>query len=286
MLGLNGLIGRFQPPPPEPEPSWWASPATSLDALGAVSRAEAATLVLVALALAALRRVCAAASRRALASKDTRVLKLSELNRVVLIKELFLAYLNAGMLEPILAVAGGGSDLTTRKLLVNLCQLLGLVWWLYLLTDSFDDADVKQVFLYHYSEISKSERLPVWLTFRKDIRSEERKELAGSMSLDIALWYVLFCILAAWCGLVSHTDVIHSYAVLGLWLALHHTTRRATCWLPSRGAGYLLTLLMPSTALLPLEYSLPLLETEDLEGLVAWRSFVLEHCGVPLNIVG
>ena len=37
-------------------------------------------------------------------------------------------------------------------------------------------------------------------------------------------------------------QVMHSYAVVGLWLVLHHHARRATAW----GASYPITLLSPS----------------------------------------
>ena len=57
------------------------------------------------------------------------------LNRVNIFKECFLGYVNAGMLEPIMAIASSEYDVTTRSLFINLAQLLGLFSWLYLLSD-------------------------------------------------------------------------------------------------------------------------------------------------------
>ena len=82
---------------------------------------------------------------------------------------------------------------------------------------------------------------------------------------------------------MQHRDVIHSYCVVLLWLVLHHQSRRATAW----GAGYLTTLLMPSAALMPLEYCLNLADperVEDLDALAQWRAFIKEECGVELTI--
>ena len=50
----------------------------------------------------------------------------------------------------------------------------------------------------------------------------------------------------------------------------------------------LVSLIMPSVALMPLEYCLPLMDTgdciEDLESLENWRSFIKDRTGVEITI--
>merc|ERR1719174_3469500 len=95
----------------------------------------------------------------------TAVLNLSALNRVNIFKECFLGYVNAGMLEPILAIASSDYDVSGKSLLINAAQLLGLFSWLYLLTDAFDISDTQQAFIY-WDRISKQgtvKTLPPWL---------------------------------------------------------------------------------------------------------------------------
>ena len=89
---------------------------------------------------------------------------------------------------------------------------------------------------------------------------EEKAGLVGSASKDVALWFLLAAIVAAWLpGVVTHRDVLHAYAICFLWLIMHHQCRAATSW----GANYVVSLLMPSVALMPLEYCLPLMDTGD-----------------------
>lgn len=166
-------------------------------------------------------------------------------------KECFLGYVNAGMLEPILAIASSDYDVTTRSLLINLAQLLGLFSWLYLLSDAFDISDTQQAFIY-WDRIGKglSEKArPAWLRKARSRHGREGAELRGSLLRDLALWFMLFCSLSAFFGIVSHRDVIHSHAVVILWAFLHHQSRSATAW---RGTGYMHTFFTPSSALLPL----------------------------------
>ena len=65
---------------------------------------------------------------------------------------------------------------------------------------------------------------------------------------------------------------------------MHHQSRKATSW----GGGYLSTFVMPSAALLPLEWCLPLMGDLDLvgdaESLTDWHAFVLEQTGIDLSI--
>ena len=56
-----------------------------------------------------------------------------------------------------------------------------------------------------------------------------------------------------------------------------------------RGTGYFHTLFAPSTALLPLEYCLNLIDQEmigddGLEDLTKWRAFIKAESGVELTI--
>ena len=53
--------------------------------------------------------------------------------------------------------------------------------------------------------------------------------------------------------------------------------------------SYLVTFLFPSTALMPMEYCMPLMDTfdfvEDLESVASYRDFVKERTGVELTLV-
>jgi hypothetical protein len=78
------------------------------------------------------------------------ILNVHNLNDVILIKEVFLAYLNAAILEPILSIGGleTGEPSYAIKVVTNLFELLSLCWWVWLLTDAFDFNDV--MFQYKY----------------------------------------------------------------------------------------------------------------------------------------
>jgi len=214
------------------------------------------------------------------------VLNMHALNRVNIFKECFLGYVNAGMLEPILAIASSDYDVSTKSLVINLAQLLGLFSWLYLLSDAFDISDTQQAFVYWdrvTSSLTEKDR-PYWL--KKSRAKREGSELRGSLFRDLSLWFMLFGSLAAFAGVVSHRDVIHSHAVVLMWLVLHHQSRAATAW---RGTGYFHTLFAPSTALLPLEFCLNLIDQEmigddGLEDLEKWRKFIKAESGVDLII--
>ena len=129
-------------------------------------------------------------------------------------------------------------------------------------------------------------KLPAWLKVH-GTAANESDGLRGSFTADLSLWFMLACSFAAVCGVVSHRDVIHSHAVIILWVILHHMTRAATAW---RGTGYLHTLFTPSAALLPLEYCLNLTDQEmvgddGLDDLAEWREFIERETGVKLTIV-
>lgn len=96
--------------------------------------------------------------------KKTAELDMAALNRVNIFKECFLGYLGAGMLEPIMAIAGNDSA-STSTIVINLLELCGLFSWLYLLSDAFDTSDTQQAFVY-YDRIRKDSKdtdMPRWL---------------------------------------------------------------------------------------------------------------------------
>jgi len=223
--------------------------------------------------------------------QEKAVLNMAALNRVNVFKECFLGYVNAGMLEPIMALAGE-DDITPRALIVNVSQLIGLFSWLYLLSDAFDITDTQQNFIYWDRLCAQGTKavsdLPKWLTIKKAGATEDAKMLKGSLSRDLSLWFMLACSLSAFFGVTTHRDVIHSHAVVLLWAMLHHQSRAATHW---RGTGYFHTFFSPSAALLPLEYCLNLTDQEmigDEDGvadLQKWRTYIKSESGVELDIV-
>ena len=134
----------------------------------------------------------------------------------------------------------------------------------------------------------KSEQLPKWLKRAKgEAAHDEGTELKGSFMRDLSLWFMLLCSFLACCGVVQHREVIHSHAIVFLWALLHHKARAATAW---RGTGYFHTLFAPSTALLPLEFCLNLIDQEmvgdedAIEDLDKWRTFIKAESGVELSI--
>ena len=130
-----------------------------------------------------------------------------------------------------------------------------------------------------------TQKLPGWLKVH-GTAANESDGLRGSFTADLSLWFMLACSFAAVCGVVSHRDVIHSHAVVLLWILLHHQSRQATAW---RGTGYFHTIFAPSTALLPLEFCLNLIDQEmigddGIEDLEKWRAFIKAECNVELDI--
>lgn len=218
------------------------------------------------------------------------VLNITALNDAVLFQEVFLAYLNAALLEPILAI-GGMEEVYGWELAINALSAAAICWWIWLLTDAFDFTDVLQFFRYHGDFQHDVQENPAKYSFLKFSKKEddalsERKSLVGTLKKDVALWFMLLCIAAACLpGIpVTHRDALHAYAVVFLWMIMHHTARRATTW----SAGYFFTFLFPSTALMPLEYCLPLMDVsdvvEDLDFIVSYREFVHDRTGVDLII--
>jgi len=284
-------MGKKAPPPPPPA-AWWEA-ATAINDL---SVGEATLLVLFVSLLFYVRVVGYGEMRKALAAKGARPLNISALARVAMFKEVFLAYLNAALLEPLLSIANTDyGDDTRNEVGISVVQLLGLVFWTYMITDAFDTSDTAASFVYRYkvakekaeaqeaAKAGAADPLP-FLKITKRKIGEERSSLAGSLTRDVALWFCLLGIFAAFAGVVTHRDAVHSWAVVLLWAVMHHYARAATSW----GAGYFSTLLMPSAALLPLEYCLPLMGDLDIvgdsESVADWHAFVLEQTGIELRI--
>lgn len=270
-----GRKAQIEAPPPE---AWWE--ATTV--VAGLSAGEAA-LVCGLLALLLYVRISGRqAMKDALGAKNaTRALDISALAQVTLVKEVFMAYLSAAILEPLLSIANTESNATGKELFVTVMELLSLIFWFYMLTDAFDTSDTAASFVYN-------KKLTVKHAFLKRLprnKLDERNTLAGSMSRDVALWFCLLGIFSAFAGVVTHRDVVHSWAVVLLWTILHHNARLATSW----GAGYFTTLLMPSAALLPLEYCLPLMGDLDIvgddEGMADWHAFVKAQTGINLLII-
>jgi hypothetical protein len=163
------------------------------------------------------------------------VLDLSALNDAKMYQEVFLAYLNAAILEPILSI-GGMEKVVGQELAINFFTLGSICWWIWVVTDAFDYDDIMQHFKYHVDLKEEAEKDPIryyWLKLkgRDEDTATERQTLAGSIRKDIALWFMLACIAAAWLpGIVTHRHVMHAYVVVILWMILHHACRRATTW--------------------------------------------------------
>ena len=270
-----GRKAQLEIAPPE---AWWEGTTV----VAGLSAGEAALLCGLLAMLLYVRIAGRQAMKDALGAKNaTRALDISALARVALVKEVFMAYLGAAILEPLLAIANTDSNANGKELFVTVLELLSLIFWFYMLTDAFDTSDTAAGFVYN-------KKLTVKHAFLKKVprsKLDERNTLAGSLSRDVALWFCLLGIFAAFAGVVSHRDVVHSWAVVLLWTILHHNARLATSW----GAGYFTTLLMPSAALLPLEYCLPLMGDLDIvgddEGMADWHAFVKAQTGINLLII-
>ncbi len=271
------------PPAPEPEPTW--QDALNKPAFDWMPELSVIELTLLSIFMTFLLGTWMYG--RSTPMKKKAVLNMAALNRVNIFKECFLGYVNAGMLEPIMAIASSEYDVTWHSLFINACQLLGLFSWLYLLSDAFDMTDTQQAFVYWDRVTAQGtlKDLPAWL--KKSSKKTEAAGLTGSFSRDLSLWFMLACSCMAVCGVVGHRDVIHSHALIVLWAVLHHQARNATAW---RGTGYFHTFFAPSAALLPLEYCLNLIDQEmigdesGLEDLGKFREFIADQTGVWLDI--
>jgi len=86
-------------------------------------------------------------TNRLKALSGVHVLDLSALNDACMYKEVFLAYLNAALLEPVLAI-GGMEDVVGQELAINVFTLGSICWWIWMVTDAFDYTDICQNFKY------------------------------------------------------------------------------------------------------------------------------------------
>lgn len=227
--------------------------------------------------------------RKMRSSCEDATLNMSKLNLAVVVKEVFWNYLQAALMEPMVQIATRSSDLITHGekdlLIMHVLMLVSLLWWTYIITDAFDESDTEQEFKFRgfaadFREKRFSGRMQrdevEWLSTEDSKDSEHM----GSWFQDLALWSVLACIASACFGMVRHTDVWHAYAIFVLWIVLHHICHSATCW----GANYMVSLLMPSSALLPVQFCLLVRAAETLEDLEERREFVRTRCGVRLQI--
>jgi hypothetical protein len=76
-----------------------------------------------------------------------RTLDLSALNSAIMYKEVFMAYLNAALLEPVLAI-GGMEEVVGQELAINVFTLASICWWIWVVTDGFDYTDVCQCLMH------------------------------------------------------------------------------------------------------------------------------------------
>jgi hypothetical protein len=151
-----GLFARFRPPPKE-------EPVTVItrimERLGLpkpqIQLLEWFTMAAIIIAIAIVRFLTRN-KVQSLAGKRT--LDLSALNDAIMCKEVFLAYLNAALLEPVLAI-GGMEEVVGQELAINIFTLTSIFWWIWMVTDGFDYADVCQSFKYQYVDRSLFSRL-------------------------------------------------------------------------------------------------------------------------------
>lgn len=208
---------------------------------------------------------------------------MSALNSAVLFKEVFMAYCNAAILEPILTIAGEIPDVTLASFVVNMTMLLAMGYWISILTDAFDTTDIEQEFAFQSlgEEAKKDTRYAWFQAHGPPVNSKPvNSKLSGSMYYDAAFWVVLLAIVIALVGRVTHRAVFHAWMLLILWAVLHHKCLQATNW----GHNYLLSFLLPSAALGPLEFCLPMRDHDSLERLAEWRQFVDEQSGVKIIV--
>jgi len=218
------------------------------------------------------------------AAGGERVVNMGQLNNASLLKDLVLGYLGAAMLDPLLSITDNRT--TNKQVAVNLAILFGIFWWIYVISDAFDSSDTTYGFKYaalrDSDDVTADPEKYKWLhvASAKKAAHDDRAALTGSFARDLALWFVLACIGAAFAGSVTHRDAMHAWSIAILWVILHHRCRRATVW----SAPYFVTLFLPSQALLPMEYCLPLQNMDDLKMVQSWRAFIKRRCGIDITI--
>lgn len=227
------------------------------------------------------------------------VLHIQELNNAKILGQVFMSYLQAAILEPILRIVEIGAIVDPTldydyysKLVLQILVLGSLCWWIWLLTDAFDYVDVVQQYKYRTfeDEVNSDPVKWHWLKIRsmEDVSNEVRSDLVGSLRKDVALWVCLIAIAAAWypddlIG-VDQRDAVHAYAILFFWIVMHHRCRAASTW----GVFYPVSFLLPSAALMPMQYCVPFIDCfdviDDLASVQDLRDFVRRRTGVELII--
>ena len=173
-------MGRTPPPAPPP-PAWWDTPTD----IAGLSAGEAAVGLCAIAILVWVRGHGRQSLHKALAAKGVRTLNMTALTQAASFKEVFLAYLNAAILEPLLSIASDDGE-DRKHLLVDGMQLLGLVFWTYMLTDAFDTADTAASFVYRYKVAKDDDRAKLtFLKSKKRGKAAERRGLAGSWVRDV-----------------------------------------------------------------------------------------------------
>jgi hypothetical protein len=167
-VGGMGRKAQIEAPPE----AWWE--ATT--AIAGLSAGEAALMCALLALLLYVRISGRQAMKDALGAKNaTRALDISALARVTLVKEVFMAYLSAAILEPLLSIANTESNATSKELFVTVMELLAIIFWFYMLTDAFDTSDTAASFVYN-------KKLTVKHAFLKRVprnKLDERNTLAG-----------------------------------------------------------------------------------------------------------
>lgn len=216
---------------------------------------------------------------------------MQSLNNTICIKEVMLCYLGAAILEPVLAIAGSES-VEGDQLVLNLLMLSSICWWIWLITDAFDCANITQQFKFgvEFREDKDNDASNYkWLKLRPRVTNilETRKNIGYSFIRNISVWVLILSIVAAFIPAIGidHRDVVHAYFILFFWIILHYSVRCTTTW----GTGYIWSLLFPSTILMPLEYCLPLMDTLDFAGDIQAASdyvdFVQKRIGANLIVI-
>jgi len=254
----------------------------STDAIPKISAKEAGVFVMVCAAGLLLFAISYAANKRTLSKLSERTLSMSGLNKAVIFKEVFLSYVSAIVLEPVINIVSN-PEMQVKSLIVNLLMILAIMWWVYILNDAFDCNDVTQD--KKYSKWRDVKRDYDWFKLHEGPNVSTAKFMT-SICYDIGLWFSLMCIASAFCfEEITHREVFHAWAMVLLWCIQHSLLQMATAW----GAGFFVSFFVPSVSLMPIELCLPLQDVQDtidsLEDVKEWRDFIERRVQVRLQIV-
>lgn len=246
---------------------------------------EAGMFIVVCAAGLLLFAICYSANKRSLSKVSERTLSMSGLNKAVIFKEVFLSYVSAIVLEPVINIVTN-PEMQFKSLAVNLSMILAIMWWVYILNDAFDCNDVTQD--KKYSSWRDAEKDYDWFKLRTSRNSGRLStaKLITPVCYDIGLWFSFMCIASAFCFKeIRHREVFHAWAMVLLWCLQHLLLQTATSW----GAGFFASFLVPSVSLMPVELCLPLQDVQDtidsVEDLKEWRDFIEDRAQVKIQIV-